>query len=97
VDSDERAVPTLAPRLAGDRGERGFGRLAVKLALQQQPRERLKAVQPQLPEALVLEDEPVVVPIREQFAAAQRGSSRWLSAFGLEARGSRDRSPPKRA
>src|SRR5918999_1603007 len=68
VDADQRAMSALAQRFAAYCRERGLQRPAQAAVGGELLRERLERVQAELAEALALEQQPVVVPVRQELA-----------------------------
>lgn len=66
VRPDERSMGALPQRLALHRGEARLDRLAEAICLHEPVAESLERVDPELPEPLALDRDPVVVPVREQ-------------------------------
>ena len=66
MDPDERGMWTLPERFRAHRRQSSSSGIAVLLAIDEHPRERLEGMEAELPPVLGLDEHPIVVPVRQE-------------------------------
>jgi hypothetical protein len=67
VHSDQSGTRALSQTIHPHRGERGLSGIAIPAGGGEQSSKRLQGVQAKLPPVLGLEEDPVLIPVRQQF------------------------------